>query len=68
MDKCRVRNIMDNKDCVSYIMLLSGVIWQAPDKCNTIAIEDINQSAQNVSFPDGHTERMHPIKDVQINF
>ena len=44
MDKYRVRSIMDITSLVSYIFLLTGATQQAPHKCNTLPIQDINQS------------------------
>ena len=35
---------MENNTLLSYIMLLTGVTWQAPHKPNALPIQDINHS------------------------
>ena len=44
VDKYRVKSIIDNTSLISYIMLHTGVTWQAPHKLHVLPIQDINQS------------------------
>ena len=37
--------LMDNKELTYYIIVLTGITWQAPYIFNAIIIQDINQSA-----------------------
>ena len=41
MDKYTVRSIMENNNLMLYIMLLTGVTWQAPHKLYALIIQGL---------------------------